>query len=108
MAGAESQGESPLSEGVGAAASDQGFQHGQVRNEYIAFPAYVPAFLEQRSAARDEELAQENADELPLLKDEEVEERAAITRRLLEKLGILSEVEELRKFDQERNRRDKR
>lgn len=108
MAGPESQEESPLSEGAGAAASDQEFQHGEMRNEDIAFPANVTAFLDERSAARDEELAQENADELPLLTDEEVEERAAVTRRLLDKLGILSEVEELRKIDQERNRLDKR
>jgi hypothetical protein len=83
---------------------DEHVESGQERNEDIAFPVYLSKFLDERSAAIDGELFQPMPEEPSLETDEDAEKRAAINRRILEKLGILSEVEELHELAKKRNR----
>jgi hypothetical protein len=71
-----------------------------MRNEDIAFPAYLSTFLDERTAALEDELRRATAEEPPALSEEDSRERAEVQRRLLEKLGILSEVEELYEINQ--------
>lgn len=70
-------------------------EHGQVRNDGISLPASALQFLDERSTVLRERYLR-SLDEAPMtLSDEEAELRAKVMRRLLDKLGILSEVEEL-------------
>ena len=76
---------------------------GRVRNEEIALPPALTRFLDERSAAWEEERAQPVPGEPPVESAEDAEKRAEINRRILEKLGILSEVEELQELDARRS-----
>lgn len=82
---------------------EDAYQNRPVRNDGIAFPAYLPRFLDERSAVLEEEFLRPVAQVPPVLSDEDAELHTAATRRLLEKLGILSEVAELYEIAQ-RNR----
>jgi hypothetical protein len=86
------------------ARSDENVERGQVRNEDIALPASLVRFLDERSAAWDEERDQPLPGEPPVESAEDAEKRAEINRRILEKLGILSEAEELQELDAQRRR----
>jgi hypothetical protein len=77
---------------------------GQVRNEEIALPASLTRFLDERAAAVEDDLAEPLPGEPPVDTPKDAEKRAEINRRILEKLGILSEVEELQKLDAKRSR----
>jgi hypothetical protein len=84
--------------------SDENVQRGQVRNEEIALPPALIRFLEERAAALEDDLVEPLPGEPPTETPKDAEKRAEINRRILEKLGILSEVEELQKLDAKRSR----
>jgi hypothetical protein len=84
---------------------DANVQRGLVRNEDIALPPALIRFLDERSAALDEERGRPLPGDPAAESAEDAERRAAINRRIVEKLGILSEVEELQELDNQRSRR---
>jgi hypothetical protein len=83
---------------------DENVERGQVRNEDIALPASLVKFLDERSAAIEGDRVEPAPEEPPVDTPEVAKKRAEIKRRALEKLGILSEVEELQKLDAARSR----
>lgn len=86
------------------ARSDENVERGLVRNEDIALPPSLVRFLDERSAALEEERVQPLPGEPPVESAEDAEKRAEINRRILEKLGILSEIEELQELYAQRSR----
>ena len=83
--------------------SDNNVQRLQVRNDGIPIPPFLPRFLEERSEAIEKEFLENSNGGFVPLTDEEVAERAKIQKRILEKLGISAEVEELQNLNSKRN-----
>lgn len=65
------------------------------RNEDIAFPPSVLMFIEERAAALENELFEPMARAHLVESEQDAKKRIEIQRRILKKLGILSEAEEL-------------
>jgi hypothetical protein len=80
---------------------DGAVEHKTVRNEEIVLPPALTSFLDERYTAVQEEFLQPLPEDLPVVTYEAAEKQADVNRRLLEKLGILSEVEEIQKLDRE-------
>lgn len=75
------------------------------RNEDIALPPSVLTFIEERSAVLDKELFEPMAHARLVEADADAKKRIEIQRRILKKLGILSEAEELHALASKRKHR---